>query len=188
MNYKPTQIKLNLKKINLQIHPVIQPAFSCWQLFRNEITDPLPYPQTDKYYLPYIKLIKSEKKHTYYYFESFNYVAKAKLELFEEQPCFIYEQNMVNIKILAWREVLMLAFQRDINHWKFFNAIKKILKEDELLLRLLLHSETTNIDDYCQFAKINKASYEYDQKSHKSYDAQSDTPQLPSKDIWNKLN
>ena len=115
----------------------------------------------DDYYRPPLRLVIG-KDSTYYFFNEFRRIDRVLTEEMSlRQPCLVVAESLQDIKLLAWSEVIKLAFSTEIHHPEFFKAISN--SAPKIIICELMNIERLTVDHYCQFAGISQSAYEYQQ-------------------------
>lgn len=166
MQHKPTQkvVNFSYRDNSLRAHDLALVPYRIWHEFRAEKTLP-NYATIDVSYRPVLKVIQTSNKE-YTFFDSFYHVNSILIsEGITEQPCLVYQGSAVDIELVAWKDVFDLAFQRYINHASFYQRLHKALESiprNATVLRTFMKSQILTIDTYCDFAGINRSTYNYD--------------------------
>lgn len=160
INLKPSQKLIDLSKVKILIHPNAEDALTLWQRFKCRSTQ-IDFFGLDKFYLPPIRLIKGEGS-TLYFVNDFARVDNILISSSSDKyPCLITPESIQDIQMLAWAEVVKLVFSKDIHHPQLFKALKKMAPKS--VIYKLMNIDSLTIDNYCSFADITKASFEYQQ-------------------------
>ena len=160
IHLKPTQKFLTLDKSNLIVHTDAQKALTVWQQFRPKIAS-MNMASLDDYYRPPLRLV-TDKNKNYYFFNEFRRFDEILIEETSlRQPCLVAAESVKDIKRLAWREVVELAFLRGVNHPEFLKALSSSAPKS--IICELMNIERLTVDNYCRFAGISQSAYEYQQ-------------------------
>ena len=160
IHLKPTQKFITFSKYNLVVHQDAQKALLIWHQFRPRIAS-INMASLGDYYRPPLRLV-NDKNETYYFFNEFRRFDEILIEeTSSRQPCLVAAESLRDIKRLAWREVVELAFSRGINHPEFLKALSSSAPKS--IICELMNIERLTVDNYCRFAGISQSAYEYQQ-------------------------
>ena len=159
-NLKPSQKLINLSKVNIFIHSEAEEALTLWQRFRFK-NNPIDFSGLDKFYRPPLRLIEGKGSESALYFiNNFRRVDEVLASRnLDKYPCLITPESIQDIQLLAWSEVIELIFSKDAYHPQLFKALKQ--KASKSIICKLMGIDSLTIDNYYNFASINKTSFEY---------------------------
>ena len=160
INLKPSQKLIDLSKVKVLIHPQAKDALTLWQRLKSRNTE-IDLFVLDKFYRPPLRLIAGNAS-TLYFINDFARVNNILISnSLDKYPCLITPESIQDIQMLAWAEVVKLVFSKDIHHPQLFKALKKMAPKS--VIYKLMNIDSLTIDNYCSFADITKASFEYQQ-------------------------
>lgn len=178
--FRPIARRIFLKKSRILIHPIAEPAYRVWYEFYN-IKTQLKFSSLNGYYQVTPKLVLAELKDNYLFFDNFECIYHLMmLNDITDIFSLIIPESEEDIERCAWKEVLSLGFQKDINHAEFFSAIKT--KAPLSVIQKLMSSKRLDNNQYLNFYGLNKDILTYQQKRIKhNY-----RKQLPKMSEWIK--
>mgnify|MGYP004050025077 CR=1 FL=1 len=160
INLKPSQKLIDLRKVNILIHPHAEGALTLWQRFRSRNTH-IDFFGLEKFYRPPLRLIAGNDC-ALYFVNDFARIDNILISSSSDKyPCLITPESIQDIQMLAWAEVVRLVFSKDIHHPQLFKALKQ--RAPKSIICKLMGIDSLTVNNYCYFAGIAKTNFEYQQ-------------------------
>ncbi|WP_367111586.1 hypothetical protein [uncultured Psychrobacter sp.] len=147
----------NDKKLTL--HPEAMPAYEAWQQFQPQHSS-VNLSSIYKYYKPIVRLVPHAKDH-FIYFDSFERMSQIlNNEAYSSQPFMVIGDDEAQVTTMAWAEVLKLSFYRGVSHQSLWQHLQAHCPNSILKALMNSVSDKLSVEDYCNFAGIDRDSYE----------------------------